>query len=76
MKDMDLQNLMTGLVSTQKKMTDATSYCGQLAQEVLKAETKQFHRTGLHYVSDGLVAVYLCDIDDRMYTVKITPNKE
>ena len=52
-----------------------TTYCWDLNMEVLKRDSVHFKKVDVHYEADGLVCVYKCDIDDKLYTVKVTPQK-
>jgi hypothetical protein len=52
-----------------------TTFCWDLNMEVLKHDSVHFKKVDVHYEADGLVCVYKCDIDDKLYTVKITPQK-
>jgi hypothetical protein len=70
-----LTTLLQDFANIPQSIAAATTYCGQLQAEVLKEETPQFKRTGLHYVANGMVAEYLCKIDGRTYEVTITPVK-
>lgn len=72
MKD-SLGEMMLGIADSLRKLPDITTYCSLLVHEVMGMKsTEHFERVDSLFVSDGVVAKYRCNIDGRMYTVKVT----
>ena len=64
------------MVKAMVQLPEITTYCGQLNQEVLSKNTEHFRMIDLHYTFDGLLVTYLCSLDGKTYSVKITPGPQ
>lgn len=68
-------NIAKSIAETHTELKNAETHCCDFSMEVLKHKSEHFEKLDLYFEADGLVAVYKCDIDDKLYTVKITPQK-
>jgi len=69
---LDLGKAMTEIPALLKKIETHTF---ELGHEFLKPHSGNFTRKDIYFDVDGLVVLYHCSRDDRMYTVKITASK-
>lgn len=79
MNSKPIQDNVAGLVKSfidiPVMLKKAETYCLAFSQQVLAHRTENFERVDSHFTADGLQATYMCNLDSRLYTVKITPSK-
>lgn len=51
------------------------TFCMKLSSEVFREKTEHFERIDGHFDVDGLIAKYKCNLDNRIYSIKITASK-
>lgn len=54
-------------------LKNAETHCMILSCEIMKASSDHFNRTESHFEDGSLINTYYCNIDNRNYIVKITP---
>jgi len=68
-----LQHLFGDVAGNLAKLSGLTTYCSCLAREIMgNRSTEHFEFDNTHFVADGVVVHYRCNLDNRMYTVKVT----
>lgn len=75
MPDM-FENLVKELAWLPVQLKKIETFCLKMSSEVFKPKTEHFERVDSHYDADGLVVTYKCNLDGRIYTVKVTPSKD
>jgi hypothetical protein len=70
----DLNNLLTSL-APRTHLKDAETHCFDLAIELLK-DSEHFKKVECHFESGSLITTYRCSLDNRTYTVKVTPERK
>jgi hypothetical protein len=63
------------LVQIPDALRKAETHCFDLSRELLK-DSEHFKKTECHFEAGSLVNTYLCSLDNRSYTVTVTPSKE
>ena len=55
-------------------LSKCTTYCFELSR-LMPVSSEHFEMIDLHYTTEGLQVTYLCDKDNRKYTVSIEAEK-
>jgi hypothetical protein len=72
----DLFNdLVKSLAWLPAQMEKLRTFCFNFSLEVLR-DSEHFKKIDTHFEADGMVCTYRCSLDNRVYTVKVTPSKD
>ena len=67
-----IEALLKDLTQTPADIKKIETHCFDLSIELLR-DSEHFKKIDSHFEADGLLCTYLCNLDNRKYTVKVTP---
>jgi hypothetical protein len=71
-----LQEFVQSIAEVPALLKKAETFCMAFAIEFLKEKSRNFTKINSFYDTEGLVTTYRCNLDGRIYTIKVTPSKD